>query len=160
MCSSFCPHYNALLHFGQMVPDRILSVNASIDIIGEILLKIIPTLEEVSWHPNYPLNCVYRRDVFKPFRSSWEPAPVTLQASRFTGLSRFEGFFLSCNILVSNSRNSLTKCRTSWDLFDITDLLLCFCSTNITAELILTVSSGCWSIRAWQGASLGWKVPR
>lgn len=31
-----------------MVPDRILSVNASIDTIGEILLKIIPTLEEVS----------------------------------------------------------------------------------------------------------------
>lgn len=34
----------------KMVPDRILSVNASIDTIGEILLKIIPTLEEVSIH--------------------------------------------------------------------------------------------------------------
>lgn len=32
-----------------MVSDRILSVNASIDTIGEILLKIIPTLEEVSY---------------------------------------------------------------------------------------------------------------
>lgn len=32
----------------KMVPDRILSVNASIDTIGKILLKIIPTLEEVS----------------------------------------------------------------------------------------------------------------
>lgn len=31
-----------------MVPDRILSVNASIDTIGKILLKIIPTLEEVG----------------------------------------------------------------------------------------------------------------
>lgn len=31
-----------------MAPDRILSVNASIDTIGKILLKIIPTLEEVS----------------------------------------------------------------------------------------------------------------
>lgn len=34
----------------NMVPDRILSVNASIDTIGEILLKIIPTLEEVRHH--------------------------------------------------------------------------------------------------------------
>uniref|UniRef100_H3CQ29 Heterogeneous nuclear ribonucleoprotein K n=1 Tax=Tetraodon nigroviridis TaxID=99883 RepID=H3CQ29_TETNG len=32
----------------KMVPDRILSVNASIETIGKILLKIIPTLEEVS----------------------------------------------------------------------------------------------------------------
>lgn len=32
----------------KMVPARILSVNASIDTIGKILLKIIPTLEEVS----------------------------------------------------------------------------------------------------------------
>lgn len=31
-----------------MAPNRILSVTASIDTIGEILLKIIPTLEEVS----------------------------------------------------------------------------------------------------------------
>ena len=29
-------------------PDRILSVNANIDTIGDILVKIIPTLEEVS----------------------------------------------------------------------------------------------------------------
>lgn len=34
----------------EMAPDRILSVTASIDTIGEILLKIIPTLEEVSQH--------------------------------------------------------------------------------------------------------------
>uniref|UniRef100_A0A8D3A5V9 Heterogeneous nuclear ribonucleoprotein K n=1 Tax=Scophthalmus maximus TaxID=52904 RepID=A0A8D3A5V9_SCOMX len=40
LCFTFCPSYNA------MVPDRILSVNANIDTIGEILLKIIPTLEE------------------------------------------------------------------------------------------------------------------
>lgn len=33
-----------------MAPHRILSVTASIDTIGEILLKIIPTLEEVSQH--------------------------------------------------------------------------------------------------------------
>ncbi|KAG8010616.1 Heterogeneous nuclear ribonucleoprotein K [Nibea albiflora] len=47
LCSTFCPLCNALLPFGQKtVPDRILSVNASIDTIGEILLKIIPTLEE------------------------------------------------------------------------------------------------------------------
>ena len=30
------------------LPDRILSVNANIDTIGDILVKIIPTLEEVS----------------------------------------------------------------------------------------------------------------
>lgn len=41
----------------KMVPDRILSVNASIDTIGEILLKIIPTLEEVSCHN----NCAYKQ---------------------------------------------------------------------------------------------------
>lgn len=35
----------------NLVPDRILSVNASIDTIGKILLKIIPTLEEVSIIP-------------------------------------------------------------------------------------------------------------
>lgn len=43
----------------KMVPDRILSVNASIDTIGDILLKIIPTLEEVSHHDNYLVNYVY-----------------------------------------------------------------------------------------------------
>lgn len=41
-----------------MVPDRILSVNASIDTIGEILLKIIPTLEEVSLTVKCPVNVV------------------------------------------------------------------------------------------------------
>lgn len=35
----------------NLAPDRILSVNASIDTIGKILLKIIPTLEEVSIIP-------------------------------------------------------------------------------------------------------------
>lgn len=42
----------------KMVPDRILSVNSNIDIIGEILLKIIPTLEEVSHHGSYLVNYV------------------------------------------------------------------------------------------------------
>uniref|UniRef100_A0A8C3B1E0 Heterogeneous nuclear ribonucleoprotein K n=1 Tax=Cyclopterus lumpus TaxID=8103 RepID=A0A8C3B1E0_CYCLU len=37
-------------------PERILSVNASIDTIGDILLKIIPTLEEVSHHVNSLVN--------------------------------------------------------------------------------------------------------
>lgn len=36
-----------LFLFAELVSDRILSVSASIDTIGEILLKIIPTLEEV-----------------------------------------------------------------------------------------------------------------
>uniref|UniRef100_A0A3Q3MD13 Heterogeneous nuclear ribonucleoprotein K n=1 Tax=Mastacembelus armatus TaxID=205130 RepID=A0A3Q3MD13_9TELE len=40
-------------------PERILSVNASIDTIGDILLKIIPTLEEVRLNGNYLVNCVY-----------------------------------------------------------------------------------------------------
>lgn len=43
----------------KMVPDRILSVNASIDTIGDILLRIIPTLEEVSHHVNDLVNYVY-----------------------------------------------------------------------------------------------------
>lgn len=45
----------------KMVPDRILSVNASIDTIGEILLKIIPTLEEVSHHVECLVNFVIKR---------------------------------------------------------------------------------------------------
>lgn len=48
-----------------MVPDRILSVNASIDTIGEILLKIIPTLEEVSCHN----NCAYKQRAVQ--KGSW-----------------------------------------------------------------------------------------
>lgn len=34
-------------------------MNASIDTIGEILLKIIPTLEEVSYQVNYLIINVY-----------------------------------------------------------------------------------------------------
>lgn len=43
-----------IITFGHMpFPTRILSVSADIETIGEILLKIIPTLEEVSapWPP-------------------------------------------------------------------------------------------------------------
>lgn len=58
LCSTFCPPCNAFL-LAKMVPDRILSVNASIDTIGEILLKIIPTLEEVSYQVNYLIINVY-----------------------------------------------------------------------------------------------------
>ncbi|TKS84688.1 Heterogeneous nuclear ribonucleoprotein K [Collichthys lucidus] len=42
----FVPSVTPCFLLAEMVPDRILSVNASIDTIGEILLKIIPTLEE------------------------------------------------------------------------------------------------------------------
>uniref|UniRef100_A0A8D3D7Z9 Heterogeneous nuclear ribonucleoprotein K n=1 Tax=Scophthalmus maximus TaxID=52904 RepID=A0A8D3D7Z9_SCOMX len=44
-------------------PERILSVNANIDTIGEILLKIIPTLEEIVSSPSQwrlPSKCSYQ----------------------------------------------------------------------------------------------------
>lgn len=57
LCCSFfslvMPHFLLV----EMVPDRILSVTASIDTIGEILLKIIPTLEEVR-HCIRNLDCL------------------------------------------------------------------------------------------------------
>lgn len=48
----FVPLVMPYFLLAKMVPDRILSVNASIDTIGDILLRIIPTLEEVSHHVN------------------------------------------------------------------------------------------------------------
>ncbi len=54
----FVPLVMPCFLLAKMVPDRILSVNASIDTIGDILLKIIPTLEEVSHHVNYLVNYV------------------------------------------------------------------------------------------------------
>uniref|UniRef100_A0A7N5ZSX2 Heterogeneous nuclear ribonucleoprotein K n=1 Tax=Anabas testudineus TaxID=64144 RepID=A0A7N5ZSX2_ANATE len=41
-------------------PERILSVNASIDVIGEILLKIIPTLEEYQHYSGIDFDCELR----------------------------------------------------------------------------------------------------
>uniref|UniRef100_A0A3B4VQ26 Heterogeneous nuclear ribonucleoprotein K n=1 Tax=Seriola dumerili TaxID=41447 RepID=A0A3B4VQ26_SERDU len=41
-------------------PERILSVNASIDTIGEILLKIIPTLEEYQHYSGIDFDCELR----------------------------------------------------------------------------------------------------
>lgn len=60
----FVPSVTPCFLLAKMVPDRILSVNASIDTIGEILLKIIPTLEEVSQRVNYLVNFVYMRPVW------------------------------------------------------------------------------------------------
>lgn len=58
----FVPLVTACFLLDVMVPDRILSVNASIDTIGDILLKIIPTLEEVSQRANSLVNYVQRAD--------------------------------------------------------------------------------------------------
>lgn len=58
-----------------MVAGRILSVNAGIDTIGDILLKIIPTLEEVS------------APIFTPFIKC-PPPPIRVNDGT-------EGFFLS-----------------------------------------------------------------
>ncbi|XP_061887207.1 heterogeneous nuclear ribonucleoprotein K, like isoform X3 [Entelurus aequoreus] len=41
-------------------PERILSVNANIDTIGEILLKIIPTLEEYQHYSGVDFDCELR----------------------------------------------------------------------------------------------------
>uniref|UniRef100_A0A3Q3MCZ9 Heterogeneous nuclear ribonucleoprotein K n=1 Tax=Mastacembelus armatus TaxID=205130 RepID=A0A3Q3MCZ9_9TELE len=41
-------------------PERILSVNASIDTIGDILLKIIPTLEEYQHYSGIDFDCELR----------------------------------------------------------------------------------------------------
>uniref|UniRef100_A0A8C5EJY3 Heterogeneous nuclear ribonucleoprotein K n=1 Tax=Gouania willdenowi TaxID=441366 RepID=A0A8C5EJY3_GOUWI len=41
-------------------PERILSVNASIDTIGDILLKIIPTLEEYQHYSGVDFDCELR----------------------------------------------------------------------------------------------------
>ncbi|XP_054613420.1 heterogeneous nuclear ribonucleoprotein K, like isoform X2 [Dunckerocampus dactyliophorus] len=41
-------------------PERILSVNANIDTIGEILLKIIPTLEEYQHYSGIDFDCELR----------------------------------------------------------------------------------------------------
>lgn len=57
LCCIFPPSPLVMPHFllTNLVPDRILSVNASIDTIGKILLKIIPTLEEVNIIPSSSL---------------------------------------------------------------------------------------------------------
>ena len=59
--------------FGYLpgLPDRILSVNANIDTIGDILVKIIPTLEEVSdYCYSLRLHTMHYNGPWSPQRSS------------------------------------------------------------------------------------------